>query len=62
MSEFESIFTNIGYPIAVTVVLFYYIFTEQRNFRKSIDNNTKVMTKLLSFFEARERGDIDDGD
>lgn len=60
MTEFTEVFTNLGYPIAVTLVLFYYIFTEQRNFRKSIDNNTNVMTKLLSFFEAKERADKDD--
>ena len=60
MSEFTEVFSNLGYPIAVTLVLFYYIFTEEKNFRKAIENNTLVMTKLLTIFDRKERVDDDE--
>ena len=62
MTEFADVFTNLAYPVAVTLVLFYYIFTEQKNFRKAIENNTLVMTKLLSYFKGKGDGVENDGD
>lgn len=57
-----QIISNVGFPIAVTVALAYYIIWEKKrnseifkSLRESIDANTKSIEKLLEKIDRTER-------
>lgn len=69
MADFLELFTAIGYPAAVTIMLGYYIITKEkeerereRETRTAIENNTKVLTKLLTLFEQFFNKEVDTND
>ena len=54
-----NIITSVGFPIACCIGMGWYILKrddkhakEVENLRKSIDNNTKVMTELLFYLKG----------
>ena len=54
-----NIITSVGFPIACCIGMAWYILKrddkhakEVENLRKSIDNNTKVMTELLFYLKG----------
>lgn len=60
IAEFLNIISNVGFPIACTIIMFYCLQKEQTNhkqevneLRESIENNTKVMEKLLYHLEGK---------
>ena len=46
MDQFISLISNVGFPIACTVVLFMLYNTTITSVQKSIDNNTETTNKL----------------
>lgn len=49
-----------GFPIVMCGLLFWYMVTEQKETRKVIEGNTKILVRLLEHFHIDE-GDAKDG-
>ena len=47
-----------GFPIVMCVLLFWYMVTEQKETRKVIEGNTKILVRLLEHFHL-EDGEVD---
>ena len=45
---------SVGFPICMSIYLIYFMQTELKEMRKSIENNTLTMQKLLDAFDERE--------
>ena len=54
ITALTDILANFGYPIVVTGALFWYMVTEQRTLRETLENNTIALTKLITFFNKDE--------
>lgn len=61
VNEIIQIISNIGFPIACAVVLFIYWQKDREmnlqaldSMRKSIENNTNVISQLLGYFRGKE--------
>ena len=53
-----TILSNVGFPIAMSIFLIYFMQTELKEMRKSIENNTLTMQKLLdSLNDFNKSGD-----
>lgn len=48
MEEMVQVISNVGFPIAVCVGMFYYIQTTMKEVTNAINNNTVVIEKLLT--------------
>ena len=48
MNEVVSIISQVGFPIAAFLLMFWYVKTESKETREAIENNTLVLTKLVS--------------
>lgn len=46
-SQITTLISNVGFPIAVTVALFWYMVKEGREQRKVIENNTVMLNRIL---------------
>lgn len=57
ITSLTDILANFGYPIVVTGALFWYMVTEQRTLRETLENNTIALTKLITFFSKDEEDD-----
>ncbi|MBO5884934.1 MAG: hypothetical protein J6S85_20315 [Methanobrevibacter sp.] len=42
-----TIISTVGFPIAMSVYLIYFLQTELKEMRKTIENNTLTMQKLV---------------
>lgn len=58
MNEVISMIGTVGFPIVACLGMFYFIVTTMKHFTgtltelsKSVDNNTKVATRVLEFLE-----------
>lgn len=49
-----------GFPIVMCGLLFWYMVTEQKETRKVIEGNTKILVRLLEHFHLEE-GEVVDG-
>ena len=47
-----SLIGSLGFPIVVSGALFWYIVKSQREMRDAVDNNTKVMLKLIEHMDS----------
>lgn len=45
---------SVGFPICMSIYLIYFMQTELKEMRKSIENNTLTMQKLLDALSERE--------
>ena len=64
MSTVAQLISTIGFPIAMCIYLLFYIksfdekYCEQLDsMAKAIENNTVVITKLMTMIDKIERGD-----
>lgn len=64
MSTVAQLISTIGFPIAMCIYLLFYIksFDEKYcekldSMAKAIENNTVVITKLMTMIDKIERGD-----
>lgn len=55
VNSVSALISNLGFPIAVCGALFWYMVKEQRELRKTIDNNTDVMLRILEHIKVDER-------
>lgn len=46
-SQITTLISNVGFPIAVTIALFWYMVKEGREQRKVIENNTVMLNRIL---------------
>lgn len=60
-STVTQIITNLGFPIAVCCILFWYVYKMQQKHKEEIDaltqaieNNTIALTKLESKLEEKQ--------
>ena len=54
MSEWVQIISSVGFPIAAFMMLAFYIYKVQTDFRKVIEENTLAIMKLLDKLESIE--------
>lgn len=47
VSQVTQLISNVGFPIAVTIALFWYMVKEGREQRKVIENNTLMLNRIL---------------
>lgn len=59
MDEIISFVSNVGFPIACCAFMYRMINTQLKENTTAINNNTNLMTKILTYLEARDRSDID---
>ena len=62
MTEAIELFNSVGYATAITVCLLYYIFKDAKENKQAIENNTLVLTKLLTLFEHTFNKEVDGHD
>ena len=55
MDEVVQIISNLGFPIAVVCALFWYMVKEQRELRTVIDNNSKILLRILEHMKQEEK-------
>mgnify|MGYP003412727941 CR=1 FL=1 len=46
--------TNVGFPIAVSGALFWYINKTNSKLTEAVNNNTKLMQKILDKLDIKE--------
>lgn len=54
MDQVAQYIATLGFPIVVSGALFWYIVTEQRESRKTIDNNTAALNRLIDHLEKED--------
>lgn len=54
MENAVQLISQLGFPIATAVALFWYMVKENRELRKAIDNNTTMMTRILEHLTSEE--------
>ena len=59
MENVLSLVSNVGFPIAAFVMIFYFMKNELTEMRKTVDQNTVAISKLLTFMETIEGSEID---
>lgn len=59
MGDIQSLITDVGFPIAMVLVMVWFIFQstkwhreDSKEWREAITNNTLVIGKLISVLEA----------
>lgn len=57
--EFISLISNVGFPIVVCVFMYRMINNQLKENTTAINNNTQLMTKILTYLEAKDRSEID---
>lgn len=53
-NEIVNIFSNLGFPVAVCVILFYIVFKQNKDIRIAIDNNTKALIELSLIIKSKK--------
>lgn len=59
MENLTTLISNVGFPIAAFILMYVLVKNELHETRKTVEQNTLAVTKLLTFMEAKEGGDID---
>lgn len=59
MEGLTSLISNVGFPIAAFVLMYVFMRNELHEMRKTVEQNTLAVTKLLTFMETKEGGEID---
>lgn len=54
LSTIGQFIGSYGFPIVMCGLLFWYMVTEQKETRKVVEGNTKIMTRLLEHFHLEE--------
>lgn len=61
MTDFATLISNLGFPIACVVALSYYIVTTQKGLQNSIDRNNIILSELKELIEHVFKGGNDEG-
>lgn len=59
MDNIAAIVSSVGFPIAAFILLFYYMKNQMEQMRETVHQNTVAITKLTTYMEAKEGGEID---
>lgn len=57
--ELASLISNVGFPIVVCIFMYRMINNQLKENTTAINNNTQLMTKILTYLEAKDRSEID---
>lgn len=52
MENIIEIISTLGFPIAVTIILMYYIYSEQSKTRTVIEQNTNIINELQTYIKT----------
>lgn len=55
VSVIAQLVGSVGFPICMSIYLIYFMQTELKEMRKSIENNTLTMQKLLDALDDKEK-------
>ncbi len=55
VSMIAQLVGSVGFPICMSIYLIYFMQTELKEMRKSIENNTLTMQKLLDALDDKEK-------
>ena len=59
MDSLAALISNVGFPIAAFVLIYVMMRNELKEMRKTVEQNTLAITKLLTYMETVEGGEID---
>ena len=54
MDEWVSLISTVGFPIAMCILLFWYMKTEVAQLRDVISQNTETMKQILEHFRNED--------
>lgn len=63
MKEISDLITNLGYPIVMSLILLYMMYSNEKKYdetvnalRQTINDNTQTLIKLCDALDFREGG------
>ena len=56
INTITSLVGSVGFPICMSIFLIYFIQTEMKEMRKTIENNTLTMQKVVDSLDDIKKG------
>ena len=57
INSIATIVSSVGFPICMSIYLIYFMQTELKEMRKTIENNTITMQRIVDKLDAEEKKD-----
>ena len=58
VNSIATIVSSVGFPICMSIYLIYFMQTELKEMRRTIENNTITMQKIVDRLDKMESEDI----
>lgn len=62
VNEIGQLISQYGFPIVTAAALFWYMVKEQRGLRSVIEENTKMLSRILEHMKTDEKKHMEAGD
>lgn len=59
MDNAAALVSQVGFPIGAFLLLFYLVKGELKEVKETVNQNTLVIQRMLTYMEAKEGADID---
>lgn len=59
MENVAALVSQVGFPISAFLLLFYLVKGELKEVKETVNQNTLMVQRLLTYMEAKEGADID---
>lgn len=59
MDTAAALVSQVGFPIGAFLLLFYLVKGELKEVKQTVNQNTVMISRLLTYMEAKEGADID---
>lgn len=59
MDTAATLVSQVGFPIGAFLLLFYLVKGELKEVKQTVNQNTVMISRLLTYMEAKEGADID---
>lgn len=59
MEAIATIISQVGFPIAAFLLMFWMCKDQIAKMEDTVNKNTEAITKLVTYMESKERRDID---
>lgn len=51
LNIFTNLFSNVCFPVAACIALFWFLVKQNKELKNAVDNNTKVLTELKTIIQ-----------
>lgn len=58
VNSIATIVSSVGFPICMSIYLIYFMQTELKEMRRTIENNTITMQKIVDRLDKMENEDV----